>query len=915
MFFLIAYKFQPKNKVSDIPIEPMRCGANFNGTIYDMSELDKLKNVYTFEDKTKTYKYYVSLCDDLPKDKVPEGVARQFGTNGVRVNQLTNYIEPFAFHDTQFYELQDYSKPEEGFVITTYAQATEPNIAVKFFKLTFVFVPSETPDTQPQQTGEFEIDDVLNIYLMFSTSYAKPKKGPLPPDPPLPPTCKYTNDSKSVFPYAIVLNLNDLNLGPHGIPITFNDMYDMFALYQPCGISKCPYDFNCSVKQASAWVCYRENMRCEGFASTPVEFSMTYEDPDEGIRVKYKNIDDNELQVDTICNFDLTDDQMYVMKSHLVHDSSLQLRVATKQACFRPLHNDDPSRCKAHLEDKITTLDVDLTKYNLDVTGYEFNVTNDKFTNPHWVNIQPCGALACPSDHCPTGVGATVYLCEELEDNTNVCFDYGMYRGQINVEKFMSMLNQGVSVNYYGNDGRHTHVKIYCNRSLEAGKLSFQPNVYFATGGQLSLFAQSRDVCVDYPTRSPTPQPSPEQWWPPNPVPRTDKPTPKQLKPTVFTQNDKRSIVFDTYNAVNMESITIVSPQGKTANGFIQYTPFNMQKSPSGYRGMGISDSDCWICWNGNCYPMQMGPAYGIDYDKTYNDEKTTVYSDGYYDTKLVFDYICDTHAYSPVFSSQIKFDGSKTYSSEVRWADACPKAIHVPVWPPKPTPTPKPHDVPFPITFSDRTHNYDLADFGNTTVDMYLGIGSQLVENIQLRFKPSGIIKCPDDAYCGGADYSTAWKCWVDPVSQQTNCLSMADTRFPPYTISSEEIVYAGGYANYVLTVNLLCNANQTTMKLMDLATATLDNKVKLYMIGKDFCEGKMTYNHVTGGAVFLILVVVLPTLYVALCTSFNFLYHGEATVPHWHIIRAFKDSLMYGISFVITCGRPRTSGTYDAI
>ena len=628
MLPFLAIRFQHKG-LGDMPVEFYRCGANFDGLIYNVSEIAKLKDVYSFTDDSNSYDYYVSLCDDLPADKVPAGVADQFGVNGVRVNKKTNFIEPIAFHDTQTYELVDAYHPETGFVISTYSQSTDPDSTSKFFLLTFVFSPGSEEKTQPTAHTFFQINDVLNIYIEFNTKYAQPTQGPKPPNPPIPLKCPYKYDSKLVYPFAINMDLANLNFGPHGFPIIFDGMKNVFALYQPCKVSECPLDFDCgNVKEASAWVCYRDGMRCEGFSTPSVNFSATYEDPDEGIRVEYKGIDDNILHVDTICNFDLTENQLYIQEGKLVHDSLLEIRTLSKAACMQPIHDINPSMCKANLTDDTNSLYIDLTKYNQQ-HGYEFNVTNSAFKTPHWMNIQPCGALTCPADHCPTGTGATVYLCEELDDGSNQCIDYGLFKSDVDIEKFMAKLDRGVSINYYGNYDRQTHIKLTCNRSLPANTITFRPDVYFSTGNQLSIYAQSSDVCLNLPTRTPTPSPIPD-WYPPTPDPRQSNPPVGQTTSTIVTETSSEAVIFDLKKFRFSDFINIKNPLLKTAEGYFHYTPFRNEVCPRGMTCNGVDSSDSWLCWKGNCYPMSMSYSYGISYDPNMNKEQTSVKTEGY---------------------------------------------------------------------------------------------------------------------------------------------------------------------------------------------------------------------------------------------------------------------------------------------
>ena len=925
-----------KPLLGDAPVEYYHCGVNWNGTVYNVSAISDLHLTYTFRDKTNDYEYFVSLCDDLQAGVYPIGVDPQFGVNGIRMNVDTNFYEPIAFHDTQSYDLVDDSDPEGGFVIRTTAQATDPESPYKYYYLTFVFIPGNQASVRPIFNYTFEDSEILNIALEFVTSFAKPTKGPIPEPTPLPPTCKYFIDHERVHPFAINLNLGDLAHGPHGYAVTFDNDKDTIALYQPCGYSSCPIDFDCgNYTRASAWVCNR-SMKCEGFSLPTVDFQLLHEDPDEGFHVVYQGLDDNALAVDTLCDFELRSGLIYVDNAKLLNESALRIRMHTNQACFEAYESEIPDTCQAELDDGTHQLSIDLTEYNQE-NGWRFPVENEKFVFPHWVDVQPCGALTCPGDDCGGSTGATVWLCENQTDGFVKCIDYGLYRKPITVESFMTTLDRGLSINYVGNNERSSHIRLQCNWTGQENHITWHDNLDYTSGGAISLYAYSRDVCVGPapspaptaaptpapttgPTPAPTPEPTPSTWAPPTPSP-TKTPQPiGQRTSTLYLENETHSITVDLsgFSFANQVQITY---QNNKYDAYLHTRPFVSQTPPSGYTAMGLQKADTWLCWDGNCWPVMDGPTYGVYYDPT-NGELSgiaiTAYS--YYDT--IFESIikCDQTESEPSSTNIVSFNGDNTYTFTSNWNGVCPAKHIQPTWPDPPTtPTPSPASQPYPIQYSDDDYYFDFATLGSSNVDMTYQL-DKTVEVGTFMFDPDGVISCPSGAECKGVEKATAWKCWVDAITSKQNCIAVADVRYPPEQITASKVVYAGGYSTYQLEMKLNCKSDHaaTNYTIDNTATESSSQYLTVNLYSQAFCPGRgLTRNGVTGGAVFVFIIGVIIILYCVIGLTYNFLSYGKFEFPNSNLWQELGSSIATAFNF-ITCRRrviDVRSEKYDAI
>ena len=924
-------------QLRDTPVEYLRCGVNWNGVKYDVSKIAELNQTFEFTDETNDYHYYVSLCDDLKQ--MPLGVDAQFGVNGIRMNVDTKFYEPIAFHDTQTYDLFDGTDPESGFVIRTAAQATDPESKFKFYYLTFVFMPGENASVEPSSTFMFEDEEILNIAIQFETSYAKPTKVDPPPAPPLPPTCKKLWNSDKVYPYGIFLNLDDLAFGPHGYPVTFDDDKDTIALYQPCGYSKCPTDFDCgNYTTASAWVCNR-SMKCEGFSQPKVDFKMLHEDPDEGIRVDYQGLDDNTVTVDTLCDFELRSGLVYINSADLKDPSTLHIRMHSNSACMQPLEQVQPTGCQAHLNDSQYAVDVDLTKYNQD-DGWRFDVTNEKFNaSKHWAVVQPCAALGCPGDDCGDSTGATVWLCENNADGSSKCLDYGLFRNSVTVESYLpTTISKGISINYKGSNNRNTHIRLQCNWTGTPGELAFSSNLDSQSGG-ISLYAYSRDVCVGpepkpVPTQTPsptpsqtltpgpeTPTPTPAGWYPPEPQP-TQSPKPiGQTQPTIYIANETHSIMADLMDFTYSKDVTIKYGTQK-ASAKLQFYPFNSKNPPAQYQPKGLYSADAWLCWESNCYPMMKGTEYGISYNnKSRNLQSVTFTANSFFDTVFEVTVKCNENAKNPVSDQIVNFDGNNKYSITTEWSQICPRTEIQPVFPPEPvTPTPAPAPQPYPISYADEEYSYDFSNLGQSTVSMRVQVGLSYEDTV-FSFDPDGLIECPIGSECRGVEKATAWKCWEDAVTKKMSCLALADVRYAPQSITASSVVYNGGYGGYQLEMMLNCNPDASDNNYTLSEVAFEENEyVTVNLFSKAFCTGRgIKRNSATGGAVFLLILILISISYIIIGVTYNFIKHGVIAIPGQGFFNEFASCVATGFSYVI-CRKQivnvgQASATYDTI
>lgn len=909
--FLLFYRF------GALPIEPYRCGANINGSLYNVSDIAAKNTVYTYEDEFANY--YIRLCDDLTPDMVPSHAKMPFGVNGIRINKHSNFTESIAFHDTQTYDYHTSEDPNLGFVIKTSAQATDPESKYRYYEVVFDFTNEEMENEDMWNVMTYEDEDKLVVVVMYFTDKAVPKQVEPPPDPILPPTCKHIYDSQKVYPYGIDLNLYKLNYGAHGIPVQLDGDLDTLILYQPCSFSNCPTDFNCGkFVRSAAWVCKRDTMSCEGFSNPRVQFNMLYEDPDEGYRIVYQPQDDNQLIVDMTCNFELSEHEMWVQNAQLKNDSHLNIRLTSKDACMQPLIQPSPEQCRKNLTDSKYTLDIDITKYNVE-DGTVFNVTNSAWpqSQRHWIVSQPCGPLPCPGDICPDSTGATIWLCWDNIDGTVECDDFGLYRNLVDIEPFFGpSLSNGVALKYDGTNTSAT-IRMICDWQQEPNTIKYRPEIFFEDDERtvMSISATSRDVCVGKPPYSPTPAPTtkpPAPAWTPLPPQPTKSPTPVlDTSRSYVGDNDTHVISFNIDELSFSSEDLLIDWNDHSIKASAYCKPFHRLSCPSGFQCFGKSTSDFWLCWDKKCYSMMDVENQGLDRSILSSMSGAHLSGYGYYDTKVEFDVKCDKNQKEPMVHTMIAYDNAHTYSITLNWANACPHDIVEPVFPDPPiSPTPQPAK-PHKIAIDNSNGYFDLSKVSAVQKQVRIkGKGTELADFI---FDPSHVNNCPQNANCNGVKEASSWKCWTNSTGKY--CLAVSDIRYD-VQIDKNSINYTGGYGGYSLKAAGICDKSVPDNSIILKEEMTeKDKEIKADVLGRMFCQGYQ--KPVTGGIIVFTVLVLIVSAYFVFGVVFNFVSRGEVRLPHAEFWRLIRGYIRQGLSF-ITCNKlfkSDATSAYDAI
>jgi hypothetical protein len=352
----------------------------------------------------------------------------------------------------------------------------------------------------------------------------------------------------------------------------------------------------------------------------------------------------------------------------------------------------------------------------------------------------------------------------------------------------------------------------------------------------------------------------------------------------------------------------------------ITSNPFNPQRCPEGYQCQGIDKADYWICWQEDCYPMMLGATNGINYTNQGGSvQGVYITTYGYFDTKLTLSITCDkrtmlkNNGYIDV-NDEVSFDGENGYTVYSEWSEVCPRTGTQPEFPTPVaplTPTPEPQPDPVEISFYDRDYGFNFNQFAEQNrkkemSDVVFQITGMTYENASLIFDPIGKIECPAGAECKGVSYASAWKCWNDVITEQKNCVSLADARYAPVSVSSSRVLYSSGYNGYNLELDLICNLDQG-IDNYSLSSVVRESKKSLTVwmsaYSAAFCKGRgLSTKPVTGGAVFLLIVILCAIVYIVGGVLFNFFTIGKFTLPNEQFWDEFINCVVAGF-YGVTC------------
>ncbi|KAH0794263.1 hypothetical protein GPJ56_001866 [Histomonas meleagridis] len=948
------------------PIERKRCAVNLNGYDYSLVSMGEKRGVDTFQVHSEGYKYYIKMCNEInatadklrnfdPKLDTRDVLVARCNNDGT---SCQNLVTMNAF-DWKF----KYSDRTQGIIYFAQGEPffnPEINDYSTFDIEIEVTCNSKAGPTAPV-TYSYDNSNPKETHLIMSIANSngcgtKADHVPTPSPQPYEPHCIYTNRQNESI-QGVDIHLKELNGGPYGIrvPISIGTTHDQVLFFQPCERIECPIGYKCYDNLSSAWLCDPDIKICHSYGEGTSEMYMSPLDETlTTINLKlYHQTEKVSTNVAFKCSNTYPEDHiLFETHGNIDGRNTLQLSASNKMFCLQPLPDPHPYEGKCHFNETVgdAFIHVDLADYNLnDNVGHKTNVVIKNHTGTYVVDgtlmYEPCNNIYCPKDtDCDGDEDATVFLCTKDQQGKQECIGYGLFHNDIAI-KFKSLVDieQGLSVEYFGDLDRIAFVDWKCDRTLNPGVITLPTEVDIVDSKTIRFEVYSSESCAQG-------HPEPEkQWHPPIPS-KPSKPTPyPQPSPNpvdLHIINETHYIISelsDYYQPIYKGFHTIVSGtlQGTV---YVEYHPWDLIPCPIGYVcGNGATSSNLWICWeedNNTNYCHNAGDKRIFNHMQPFDNPDLGVYLHygGVYDLSSEIRVDCDPNEET----DKITFDHATglRYSHSLAgpefyvYTDSgaiCPRKFilpEVPQAPTTPTPTPDPSYVQIFSYVEESNNKYvylDLNNFSDYQEEIALGYGSNYQKNTII-FNPV-TPKSPPTGYIsldGDSATANVWRCF-QASDLKKYCHSIGNARYGIYHELAEEsnfdsgiaVNYEGGYGGYETHFIFQCNLSipSDQVNFDQAARLTPQKVVVIFAHTSMVCpkEGQWVgpdqkSARVSGGAVFLIIIFIGVVLYFSVFVILGVVRENKVEFPHYTFWKEVGCCIATGAIFLATCGKRRS-------
>jgi len=555
---------------------------------------------------------------------------------------------------------------------------------------------------------------------------------------------------------------------------------------------------------------------------------------------------------------------------------------------------------------------------------------------------QPCQAMQCPvGTYCEGREDATIWLCFNSGSGigTRTCRSFGDFDNEIdfNVENYQDYsFSSGLEVDYY-TQGRRGKVYINCDATKGPGILGLPSFVTFSQNNMMYFNVTAEDACSVGPPR----------WHPPTPV-KPDSPTPTpQPSPNAidFACNETHYIYTDLdglYQSVFNGTVKLSYPGARLSTlsrWDVWYHPWDQIPCPiypEAADCFGFNEANIWGCWhddNGKyvCFPIgdvdygnDARPRGALDngiemiYEGAwgYHTEINVKCVPGEEDTEITFDQVT-TSSWMNTNGITVLFETDSEYVCPIPFntSDRIPRS---------PSPTPVPSKYKGPLSFQSTMINNTYAQLDLSLLDpvvdqqVYVGYRGDLYR-MKIHYSPVEKVDCPKTGFeCLGGAKSNIWYCgdYSQPPDKTIRKLCVpggdidaglvVDNFDDNNPMSGIIINYDGGYGNLTEThIIFQCNGSVPAHKVIfePVIDRRFRSAASTYIARahtSDVCPIALMRQSVTGGAVFLLIVILGVIGYFSILTLVFFVLKGQAAIPN----EQFWYDFGYSIFGLFHCG-----------
>jgi hypothetical protein len=800
---------------------------------------------------------------------------------------------------------------------------------------------------------------------------------PTPTPTPIFKYCDFISRMDGNGTLGIDAHLNVLTHSPWGVRKTVKFLgKDMTLFYTPCGTMTCPVGYQCNEgeMESSVYLCPllpTKDVKCQSFGyedTTHNPISLYGKNENSGLLIEFAGHNyiskmhmtaarsewpEGFLDISETVDFD--DATNTIILESTSHEADIVVVPSPPQ----------PGDEFCYKEGKFgtSTIKLNLTQYNKP-DGYVEDVKIPMYSGKATLYYQPCGSLQCPEQYtCKGTEDSTVMLC--YSDYT--CRSYGMIENNVSITYNEKNLTDGFKALYVSNDGK-ANVKYTCNRDLPEGQI--QINQYVVRNGENVEFSiETSDVCTE------APLPPVKPWYMPTPNPYAVPPEPMiSPNPINFYYNDTHFIVFnlEEFKDDITEFDTNIIHGSNSAKVHLKYRPWKKTNCPSdkGTCAAGDNEANAYLCYESENAGKVCYSYADVNYD-AYLDLVTNRLDDGVdltynsrYDTDLSIEIHCGNEQFNILQffpTSDITY-GKGLYGEVIsvlaESKNACPIPIASNFFPPTPDPTPLPTPLPdSKFYFKSEVKNnqfmeINLKDLAAHTESIFLG-KQTTYRRSRIHFDPDQPMGCTGDVCLGDGGKTNIWKCFTEP-DRKEYCYGVGDARQSLTFHTTDNFadgitaVYGGGYSDYTTSIQFLCNKSipAHVIDFDDIGGEQISTRrITLFAQTSDVCPKEVGetplptpiviptpeptpsggdsqviapgQGPVTGGSVFMLLIIIAAVSYLVIGLFISYKSTGKFELPNTTFWTEFGENVVAGATFIFTCGKKYSCGVdnYDAI
>ena len=652
-----------------------------------------------------------------------------------------------------------------------------------------------------------------------------------------------------------------------------------------------------------------------------------------------------------------------------------EIDAVSQNACIIPLPDPTPTPKKCFFNNtnqaQGSTITIDLTDYDKgDMVGWSTTVqVTGSSRYEATLYYEPCDNVFCPTDaYCEGDEDATIYVCRKGYDDKLDCVGYGLLNKSIGIY-FQSNwdITEGLKVDYYGDFDRTASVNWRCDSTLDDNQITL-PSSVLIQDTELSFEVYSKGACG---TNNPSPRPP---WHPIKPTPPPNPtPTPQpSVNPTdIYVINSTHYVVtpLASYQQDVFKGDVTIVHSGDQSQLYAEFHPWKQIECPSGYTcPENHPDSNFWLCWledDGTKYCHSIGDVRIKNEMKLIHEEHPDAGVElnfgGVWGYETFFDIECNWNEdnYSIPFDHATKLAYHHTLNGTVfrTYLDSgavCPRQFDT-ISTPFPTPriTPRPDYTPashFRYEKDDQYIEIDLDDLQEHTELITVGLFPHYQRNLY-RYYPKTPGLPPSGYTVLDTDKTTAnvWRCFN--TTTDNYCHTCGDINIDlEYVLVNDNSLrdglslnYEGGYGGYEAHIQLICNesipGNEVDFDDVGFYTAQMKAPI-IFAHTSMICPKPLSptpspsssttpspsppspspspspegRESVTGGAIFLFLVIAIFVLYLSLGVCIYYIKDGILEFPNADFWEQFYECVLTAIAFIFSCGKKRDFSYGDA-